>query len=75
MYVCVCNGVTERDIQQAVCEGACSMRDLRQQLGVASQCGRCATCAKAVLDQEIQHAQVTHYPLGQHPQRNFKQAI
>ncbi|MGA7950361.1 MAG: (2Fe-2S)-binding protein [Thiobacillaceae bacterium] len=51
MYVCVCQQVTDRDIHQAVAQGACRMRDLRKQLGVSSQCGKCAGCAKAVLQE------------------------
>ena len=49
MYVCVCNAVTERDIQNCVEEGARSMRDLRLCLGVSSQCGKCARHARAML--------------------------
>jgi bacterioferritin-associated ferredoxin len=49
MYVCVCNAVTDCQIREAFCEGACSMRMLREKLGVAGCCGRCAPCAKDVL--------------------------
>lgn len=49
MYVCVCNAVTDCQIREAYCEGACSMRLLRQKLGVAGCCGRCAPCARDVL--------------------------
>lgn len=49
MYVCVCNGVTERQIESAVVGGAQKMRDLRELLGVASVCGRCAECAHQCL--------------------------
>ncbi|MEY3220786.1 MAG: hypothetical protein RIT27_2143 [Pseudomonadota bacterium] len=42
MYVCICQGVTDRQIRDAVCAGNCtSMRQLCQQLGVIEQCGRC----------------------------------
>ncbi|QFX95231.1 (2Fe-2S)-binding protein [Acidithiobacillus thiooxidans ATCC 19377] len=51
------------------------MRDLRQQLGVASQCGRCATCAKAILDQETQHAKAMQYPMHQHSRSTLKRAV
>jgi bacterioferritin-associated ferredoxin len=51
MYVCLCNAVTDRQIREAVDEGAQSMRALRQQLGVASCCGRCAPYAKQVLEE------------------------
>lgn len=49
MYVCLCKGITERQIHRAIDEGACSMRDLRQQLGIATQCGRCGKCARTIL--------------------------
>jgi bacterioferritin-associated ferredoxin len=49
MYVCVCRAVTERQIFQAARAGAKSLKDLRHQLGVASECGSCASCAKQCL--------------------------
>lgn len=49
MYVCICRQVTDRDIHKAVAQGACRMRDLREQLGVSTQCGKCAGCANVVL--------------------------
>lgn len=54
MYVCLCNAVTDHQIRECVNDGACSMRDLRQRLGVASQCGKCAGCAHQLL-REISH--------------------
>jgi bacterioferritin-associated ferredoxin len=45
MYVCVCNAVTERQIHHAAKQGARTLRDLRQSLGVTAECGRCARCA------------------------------
>lgn len=45
MYVCVCNAVTERQIHHAAAQGARTLRDLRQSLGVTAECGRCARCA------------------------------
>lgn len=50
MYICVCNGVTDRDIHEAIKQGAERMRDLRICLGVAGQCGACACHAKMALD-------------------------
>ena len=49
MYVCLCNGVTDRQIRSCVAEGACSMKDLRECLGVGTRCGRCAPFAKSLL--------------------------
>lgn len=49
MYICICKQVTERQIKAAIDEGASSLRDLRNELDVASQCGQCGRCAKAML--------------------------
>ena len=49
MYICICEGVTEKQIQTAIAEGASSVRDLRKELGVAGQCGQCGKCAKKLL--------------------------
>lgn len=53
MYVCICKGITEHHIRQEVQQGARSVRDLNQRLGVCSQCGRCARCAKDVIAQAL----------------------
>ena len=49
MYICLCNAVTERDIRTCIKEGACSLSDLQQCLGVGTCCGRCAPSARQVL--------------------------
>jgi bacterioferritin-associated ferredoxin len=49
MYICLCNGITDRDIRQAAAAGASTLNDLQRELGVAAGCGRCASCAHAVL--------------------------
>jgi bacterioferritin-associated ferredoxin len=51
MYVCLCKGVTDRDIKAAINNGACSMGQLRKTLGVASQCGKCSTSARELLQE------------------------
>ena len=53
MYICICNAVTDREIRQAVRLGAKTLHDLREGLGVATQCGKCASCAKGVLREEL----------------------
>ena len=41
MYVCVCNAVTEKQIQQAIAEGAVTVAQLREKLEVSGNCGMC----------------------------------
>ncbi|MEM9385211.1 MAG: bacterioferritin-associated ferredoxin [Pseudomonadota bacterium] len=50
MYICICNGVTDREIREAVAAGADSVDALREELGVASCCGTCACAAQAILE-------------------------
>lgn len=53
MYICVCKGVTDSAIRNAVYQGADRMRDLKTCLGVSEQCGICACDAKEVLEQAL----------------------
>ena len=53
MYICLCKAVTDKDIHRAVSNGASTMRCLRQQNGVGSQCGRCVGHAKEVLSEAL----------------------
>lgn len=53
MYVCLCKGVTEKDIRKAVDQGAVRMRDLKACLDITTQCGTCACHAKQVLEQAL----------------------
>jgi bacterioferritin-associated ferredoxin len=63
MYVCICNYVTDREIHEAVELGVCSMGELRDCLGVSTGCGKCADCAKDVL-QEALSLQMAIEPLA-----------
>lgn len=56
MYICICKAVTDREIRQCADLGACSLNDLRDCLGVASNCGQCAQAATEVLDRHIHAA-------------------
>ena len=49
MIVCVCRRVSDHQIRRAAAEGAVSLECLQFELGVATQCGRCADCASRVL--------------------------
>jgi bacterioferritin-associated ferredoxin len=51
MYVCICQQITCGQIRAAASAGVTSVRGLKEQLGVASQCGKCAGCARGVLEQ------------------------
>ena len=54
MIVCVCNNISDREIRQAADLGLSSMAELRRDLGVATCCGKCASCARQVLNDHIE---------------------
>ncbi len=49
MYVCLCKGITDSQIRAAMAGGAHSLRDVRDSLGVASQCGKCVALTREIL--------------------------
>lgn len=53
MYVCICKGITERQVKAAVDDGCTSLRELRAELGVASNCGKCACHVRDVLNEAL----------------------
>lgn len=58
MIVCVCNNISDREIRQAVDLGLNSMAELRRDLGVATCCGKCHSCAKEVLREHMDNQAV-----------------
>lgn len=48
MYVCLCKGISDRVIRQAVEQGARSWREVREQTGCGTQCGKCACVGKSI---------------------------
>ena len=72
MIVCVCRRVTDHQIRRAAAEGAVSLECLQFELGVATQCGRCADCASHVLrdaraaNGEACAAHPQHVTMGRH---------
>jgi bacterioferritin-associated ferredoxin len=63
MFICICNAITERQIQTAVAGGAHTMSDLQGELGVATCCGCCAETAAEYLpggSYASQHAPAEH---------------
>ncbi len=51
MYVCICNGVTDRDIRQAAEAGCRSLPELTMRTGAGANCGSCIEMAGGILQQ------------------------
>lgn len=50
MYICICNAVTDLDINQAVENGADHVRQLEARLGAGTNCGTCICELERCLD-------------------------
>ncbi|TNC81549.1 MAG: bacterioferritin [Oleiphilus sp.] len=57
MLVCICKGISDRDIESAMQQGASSFGELRKSLGVATCCGQCASYAKDLVNEKISENQ------------------
>lgn len=53
MYICVCHAVTQKQIHQAISEGAGTVKQLSEQLKVTSCCGSCLESVKDCLQQPV----------------------
>ena len=50
MYVCICNGVTERQIREVAEAGCRTVPELTMRTGCGATCGTCLDMAQSLLD-------------------------
>lgn len=53
MLVCVCNGVSDKDIDAAIHDGATECREIRGSLGIGKCCGQCTSFAKELITEKM----------------------
>lgn len=54
MYVCLCHGITDKDIKNLVREeGVGTLRELKEHMPLGSQCGTCTRTAQSIIDNTI----------------------
>lgn len=51
MYVCICQGITDRQIRETLERGAESLCEVQLQVPVGACCGRCLPTAQEVVDE------------------------
>ncbi|KGD81825.1 bacterioferritin-associated ferredoxin [Pantoea sp. BS_4] len=57
MYVCLCNAISDKTLREVVRRyQPKSIQQLRQIVPVGKQCGKCIRDARAIMDEEMQHA-------------------
>jgi bacterioferritin-associated ferredoxin len=49
MYVCLCLGVTDRDVRRAVDGGACTAAEVIACTGAGTRCGTCRSTVGAIV--------------------------
>lgn len=49
MYVCLCAGITDTTIKNAIADGCRSLKELKNQTGAMSQCCKCCGQCKEIL--------------------------
>jgi bacterioferritin-associated ferredoxin len=57
MLVCVCNAISDKDIDSAIHEGATECKKIRTSLGIGSCCGQCTSFAKELISEKISESQ------------------
>jgi len=53
MYICLCNGITDKQVMQAVSDGAKTVSGVYKAHGCAPQCGKCACHIKDMIPSGI----------------------
>lgn len=60
MIVCICNAISDRQIENAVDQGFTSLDAVREELGVANTCGTCACEAERVVQAKLNTSLAAH---------------
>ena len=53
MYVCLCVGVSDREIQRSIREGACTVEEVMYCTGAGTRCGSCVPTIDALVAEEV----------------------
>lgn len=67
MYICICNGLTERQVDDAISSGAQSACGVYKHHGCAAQCGKCVGEVKERLQSRCASGAAgtaTHLPMA-----------
>lgn len=56
MYVCICNGIREKQVREAVNDGARTVGKVFKSQGCKADCAKCTNCIKNVIQEECQSA-------------------
>lgn len=57
VYVCICNGVTDRQIHEAAAAGVRTVAELTMRTGCGASCGSCLDLAGSLLESRVRAAE------------------
>ena len=69
MIICVCRRISDRDIARHARAGM-GFDEIQFELGVATQCGRCESCARDVVNECSASAPTAHLTQDTPPQKS-----
>lgn len=52
MYVCICKGITDKQIEEVIQNGACTLNEIRKILPVAKSCCKCVPKIKEMISDD-----------------------
>lgn len=61
MYVCLCHGITDKEIEQAIANGATRVSEIKRQLKVSTQCGTCAMQVANLVRDTLSQSKTPYY--------------
>ncbi|MEM6584047.1 MAG: bacterioferritin-associated ferredoxin [Pseudomonadota bacterium] len=67
MYVCLCRGITDKQVRDAAKSGHQSIEEMREALGIASQCGQCSGLVEELIANSVTAPSVPTEPLPRLP--------
>ena len=57
MLVCVCNGISDKQIDSALANGSSNFKEIKSELGIGNCCGQCVPFAKEMVASKIAETQ------------------
>ena len=61
MYICICHGISDSSIRQALDNGARHYRDVANRLGAGDCCGQCVQDVKDIISEYKQQSTGAYY--------------
>ena len=54
LYICNCNGIRERDVRQAIEQGATRPAHVFRHVGCQAECAKCVCDMRLIIDQQAE---------------------